>query len=76
MSEPITLEEVIDIVSRSWPDRYSRGRVMHVHRNAIKVQGGALVHLRLLIQTIAEADPVYHPEDKQEDNRPNGKTTI
>ena len=52
----IDLEELIRLVRDGWPHKYARGRLMHVHRNAIRLSSGALVHLRVLVQQIAEPD--------------------
>lgn len=56
MPEPLDLEELLDLIRRAWGDRYARGRVMHVHRNAIKTARGQLIHLRVLVQAVGEAE--------------------
>ena len=58
--EPIDLEELIAQIRAAWPDRYCRGRILHVHKNALKLPAGSVVHLRILIQAITPADPAYN----------------
>lgn len=56
----LTLEDLIALIREHWPERYARGRILHVHRNAIRVPSGALIHLRLMVQRIADDDPAYY----------------
>lgn len=55
-AEPIDLEDLIALLRTSWPARYSRGRILHVHRNAIQLPDGSLIHLRVMVQQIANDD--------------------
>ncbi len=55
-AEPIDLEDLIALLRTSWPARYSRGRILHVHRNAIQLPNGSSIHLRLMVQQISEAE--------------------
>ena len=64
--EILHLEELIDLISKAWPERYVRGRIMHVHRNAIRTAGGGLIHLRVLVQQVADDDQVYNQADNTE----------
>lgn len=52
----LDLEELIRMIRRAWPDRWARGRILHVHQNALKTQAGARIHLRVLVQQIVDAD--------------------
>lgn len=64
--EPLDLEDLILLIRKAWPERYARGRILHVHRNAIRLGNGALVHLRVLVQQISEAEQEHnttHAED-------------
>jgi hypothetical protein len=51
----MNLDEVIRLITEAWPQRYTRGRLTHIHRNAVKTSSGATVHLRVMIQTIDES---------------------
>lgn len=70
----LDLEDLIQLLRDAWPSRLERGRVTHVHRNALKLPNGAIVHVRLLIQTISEAEAEIHhqaqkeKQDNMEDN--------
>jgi hypothetical protein len=46
------LDELVDLIRASWPEKYERGRVTHLHRNYLKLRDGSTVHLRLLVQTV------------------------
>ncbi len=60
----IDLEELIRMIRRAWPDRWARGRILHVHRNALTTDAGARVHLRVLVQQIA--DPEQNANDLED----------
>lgn len=63
MTEPIDLEELIAQIRAAWEVRYSRGRILHVHRNALRLSTGNTIHLRVMVQQIADNDPAFHGED-------------
>lgn len=52
----LNLDELLDLIRDHWPQHYRRGRILHVHRNAVQLQNGAIVHLRVMVQQISEAD--------------------
>jgi hypothetical protein len=54
VSDVLTLDQLLELIRVAWPDRYSRGRVTHLHRNALTLPSGAQIHLRVLIQTLVE----------------------
>ena len=64
--EILHLEELIDLITKAWGDRYVRGRIMHVHRNAIRTAAGRLIHLRILVQQVSDDDQVYNQADNTE----------
>jgi len=76
MSEPVDLEELIDLIRRAWPEHYARGRILHVHRNGVPVKSGALVHLRVMVQQIADGDPAYHQEGDTNADKAEGRRII
>jgi len=49
------LPELVALITTAWKDRYERGRLLHVHKNAVTLQDGSVAHVRVLVQTIAEA---------------------
>lgn len=51
----MTLDDVLQLITDAWPDRFERGRVTHVHRNGLPLPDGSRVHLRVLIQTVDDA---------------------
>ncbi len=53
----IDLEELVSLVRDAWPNKYARGRLLHMHRNAVRLASGGIVHLRVSVQQIAEPDP-------------------
>lgn len=55
----LDLEELVTLIRRAWPERWARGRILHVHRNALKLNSGAIVHLRVLVQQIEEPDHAH-----------------
>lgn len=57
------LEQLIDLIRATWPHRYTRGRVTHVHRNALELADGSKVHLRVMIQTLTDAPPAANEID-------------
>ena len=59
-AEPIDLEDLIALLRTSWPTRYSRGRILHVHRNAIQLPNGSTIHLRVLVQQLASDDLAHN----------------
>jgi hypothetical protein len=48
----IDLPELLALIQAHWPDRWERGRILHVHRNGLKLANGSYVHLRILVQQI------------------------
>ena len=62
-AEPIDLEDLIALLRTSWPARYSRGRILHVHRNAIQLPNGSTIHLRIMVQQLSEPETEYHRSD-------------
>jgi len=70
-AEPIDLEDLIALLRSSWTERYSRGRILHVHRNAIRTPKGGLIHLRVLVQQIAEDDLSLQGRNDAEDQIPS-----
>lgn len=70
----VGLEDLIQLLRDAWPARFERGRVLHVHRNALRLPNGNCVHIRLLVQTISEAEAEIHQQaqkdksDNMEDN--------
>lgn len=58
--EPIDLEDLVSLLRTSWPSRYSRGRILHVHRNAIQLPNGSTIHLRILVQQLSDTETTYH----------------
>lgn len=65
-AEPIDLEDLIALLRTSWPARYSRGRILHVHRNAIQLPNGSLIHVRVLVQRIADDDLAAHNKGSED----------
>ena len=57
------LEALIELIRQHWPDRFGRGRILHVHKNALTLPSGAKIHLRVMVQRIAESDPQYSDQD-------------
>lgn len=53
----IDLDELIALIRAAWPDHYARGRILHVHRNAIPISSGARVHLRVMVQQLTDDPP-------------------
>ncbi len=49
----IALAELLSLVSEHWPNRWERGRLLHVHRNAVKLSDGTYVHLRVMVQEVS-----------------------
>lgn len=68
----IELPELLALITSAWPDRYARGRILHVHKNAIAIQSGATIHLRILLQQLTDAETAYHHADNQGDNAEHG----
>ena len=60
--EILSLDALVDLIQKSWPERYERGRILHVHRNGIRLPNGTMIHLRVMVQQIAQSDPVYSEE--------------
>lgn len=52
----IDLPELVALVQAHWADRWERGRILHVHRNGLKLADGSYVHLRILVQQIPKPD--------------------
>lgn len=52
------LQTLLTLITNAWPDRYERGRVTHVHKNALRLPDGSQIHLRVLIQTLEEPEEV------------------
>jgi len=55
----IDLPELVALVQQHWPDRWERGRILHVHRNALRLSDGTYIHLRIMVQQI----PAPQPQD-------------
>jgi hypothetical protein len=51
----IDLAELLRLIETRWPARYARGRILHIHQNAVKTSAG-LVHLRVMVQRIEDPD--------------------
>ncbi len=65
MTGILDLEELIRHIRSAWPNRYERGRILHVHRNAMKTDGGASIHLRIMVQQISDAEAETHHADQE-----------
>jgi hypothetical protein len=52
MSRLIELPELLALVEASWPEKYERGLILHIHRNALTLSDGSQVHLRVLVQRL------------------------
>lgn len=48
----IDLPELLELVKVHWADRWERGRILHVHRNAVRLADGKYVHLRVMVQQV------------------------
>ena len=48
------LETLLQLIRDYWPERYERGRILHVHKNDIRLPDGTTRHLRLMLQTTLE----------------------
>jgi len=59
----IDLDELIRLVRASWPEKYERGRILHVHKNEVRLSSGAVVHLRVMVQQIV--DPLQDRSQKE-----------
>lgn len=53
---PIELEELIALIRAAWPTHYARGRILHLHQNAIPLQDGSRVHLRVMVQELSPSE--------------------
>jgi hypothetical protein len=53
----VELTDVVALITATWPTRLEKGRVTHIALNAHALPDGSKVHIRLLIQRIAEAAP-------------------
>ena len=51
----MTLDDLIALIRQEWPARLERGRVTHIAVNNLTVSDGSVIHLRVLVQTVAEA---------------------
>ena len=49
----IDLAELLTLIAHRWPDRYQRGRILHVHQNAVHTSAG-LCHLRVMVQRVGD----------------------
>lgn len=54
------LEELLTLIRDAWPQRFERGLVTHIHRNALELPDGSRVHLRVLIQALRDEN---RPDD-------------
>ena len=63
------LEELITLIRAAWPTRYARGRIFHIHQNAILLENGSIVHLRVMVQTLSntERQHAYTPNETDEE---------
>lgn len=48
------LETLISLIREQWPARFERGRILHVHRNDLELEDGSRVHLRIMVQRVAD----------------------
>ncbi len=46
----MTLDQLLALILESWPTRFERGRLTHIHRNHLQLDDGSYIHLRVLIQ--------------------------
>ena len=65
----VTLDELLALIRDTWAERLTRGRMTHVHRNALRLPNGALIHLRVLIQTLEDPTSIPTPEPKPDTRR-------
>lgn len=49
------LPELIEIISTKWPERLNFRAITHLHLENVTLQDGALVRIRVLIQTVKPA---------------------
>lgn len=48
----MTLPELLKLIEEAWPEKYERGLILHIHRNALTLADGSQVHLRVLVQRL------------------------
>lgn len=48
------LAELLTLITNAWPDRFERGRVLHVHKNDLDLPDGSTIHLRVLVQRVSD----------------------
>ena len=57
----LSLEELIRLLREAWPAKYTRGRILHIHRNSIRTDAGRIIHLRVLVQELPnELEGAHH----------------
>ena len=52
----IELEDLLQQIRAAWPSHWARGRILHIHQNAIRLADGSLIHLRVMVQELSEAE--------------------
>lgn len=53
----VTLEEVVGLITATWPTRLEKGRVIHIALNHHRLPDGSTIHLRVMIQRTADPLP-------------------
>ena len=56
----MTLPELISLIEISWEERFVRGCVLNLRKDAVLLADGSRVHLRVMVQRVQDA-PLLPP---------------